>query len=163
MLKINSKMQKYLDELVNTELQAINCNIDINGIENIIFPAFIEWDGCVLLKQERNVELPNHFSPNQFITDRTAFEADYNHIHLNEMFDEVFQPSQIFKIAIKILDVWTAVLYRKFNTQRSFCLILSYDGEDIVIRFYSVRENESPWLDISSIESYLDGLMIVEI
>lgn len=162
-MRSNFKMQKYLDELEGTKLQAINCNIDFTIIESIIFPTFIEWDGCVLLKQIRNVELPIHFTANQFITDRTAFEADYNHVHLNEMFDNVLQSNQIFKIATKILDVWAAVLHRQFSTQKKFCLILSYDGEDVVLRFYSVKNGETPWLDIFSIESYVEGLMIVEI
>ncbi|WP_017687506.1 hypothetical protein [Paenibacillus sp. PAMC 26794] len=158
---INSKMQMYLDELKNIEIQDRNCSIDFGSIESIIFPTFIEWDDCILLRQKGNTELPPHFSPNQFISDRTAFEANFNHIHLNDMFDD--EPIQIFRTAIKILDVWAAVLYRQFSAQRNFILILSYDGEEIVLRFYSTREYESPWLDISSIESYLDGLMIIEI
>lgn len=158
---INSKMQKYLEELKKIEIQYCNCSIDFESIESIIFPTFMEWDDCILLRQKGNSELPPHFSPNQFIVDRTAFEANYNHIHLNEMFDG--EPIQIFRAAIKILDVWAAVLYRQFSAHRNFTLILSYDGEEIVLRFYSTRENESPWLDISSIDSYLDGLMIIEI
>ncbi|MNI94720.1 hypothetical protein D3C73_1528620 [compost metagenome] len=79
------------------------------------------------------------------------------------MFDEVLQPIHVLKIATEILEIWAALLYRQFNSQRNFILILSYDSEDVVLRFYSVREDESPWLDISSLESYLDGLMIVEI
>jgi hypothetical protein len=162
-LRINTNMKKYLDELVSTELKSNHCSIDLNGIENIIFPTFFEWDGCILLRQERNDALPSQFLPNQFIPDRTAFEAEYNHIHLNDIFDEVFQPTQILQLGIKILEVWAAVLYRQFDTKRNFILILSYDGEEIVLRFYTVRENEAQWLDTSSLESYLDGLMVIEI
>jgi hypothetical protein len=75
-------------KVVNTEFHADNCNIDFCDIQDIIFPT---WDGYMLLKQQRNVELPTHFISNQFITDRTAYEADYNYIYLEAMFDEVFE------------------------------------------------------------------------
>lgn len=115
------------------------------------------------LKQKGNADLPTHFSPNPFITDRTAFEAFYNHIHLNDLLEDVIQSNRIFKIATKILEVWASVLYRQFNAKKKFVLILSYEGEEVTLRFYSIRETESSWLNISLLESYSDGLMVVEI
>lgn len=106
-MKINSKMQKFLDEVVNKEKQS-EIKIDFNTAKNIIFPEFFEWEGCVLLRQERNHILPSQFSPNQFIPDRTAFEADYNHVHLNDFFSENFSPFQVFILATKIIEVWSA-------------------------------------------------------
>ncbi|MWC31402.1 hypothetical protein [Paenibacillus sp. MMS18-CY102] len=158
-MKTNSKMRKCFDSLVKTDG---NFTIDLTRIESVIFPKFFEWDGCVLLSQERNNELQTHFSPNQFVPDRTAFEADYNHIHLNDIFDEDVHPDAILNIGIKTLEVWAAVLYKQYNGRRNFVLILSYDGEEVVLRFYTVRQNEVPWLDISKLESYLDGLMLIE-
>lgn len=156
-------MQIHLDELENTEVKAGICNIEFSSLEDIIFPVFIEWDECILLNQKGNADLPTHFSPNPFIADRTAFEAFYNHIHLNDLFEDVMQPNQVFKMAIKILEVWASVLYRQFTTQKRFVLILSYDGEEVTLRFYSIREIESSWLNISSLESYSDGLMVIGI
>ncbi|MFD1992098.1 hypothetical protein ACFSGI_19205 [Paenibacillus nicotianae] len=156
-------MQIHLDELENTEVKAGICNIEFSSLEDIIFPVFIEWDECILLKQKGNADLPTHFSPDPFITDRTAFEAFYNHVHLNDLLEDVMQPNLVFKMAIKILEVWASVLYSQFNTQKRFVLILSYDGEGVTLRFYSIREIESSWLNISSLESYSDGLMVVEI
>jgi hypothetical protein len=161
-LKINSKMQKFLDEIVDKEKQS-EIKIDFNTAKNIIFPEFFEWEGCVLLRQDRDDILPSQFSPNQFIPDRTAFEADYNHVHLNDFFSENFSPFQVFILATKIIEVWAATLYKQFNPNKRFILILSFDDEEAVLRFYTVRENESPWLDTSSIESYLDGLMVIEV
>jgi len=160
-MKTNSKMKQYLDSVKTNEMNSIT--IDLTKIENIIFPEFIAWDDCVLLSQEGDSELPSHFSPNQFVPDRTAFEADYNHIHLNDVFDEVDQPEGLLNIGTKILEIWAAVLYRQYKGHRRFMLILSYDGEEVVLRFYTVRENELPWLNISTLESYLDGLMILEV
>lgn len=160
---INSKMRIHLDEFENTEVEADICNIEFSSLEDIIFPVFIEWDECILLKQKGNADLPTHFLPNPFITDRTAFEAFYNHIHLNDLLEDVMQPNQVFKMATKILEVWASVLYRQFNTQKRFVLILSYDGEEVTLRFYSIRETESSWLNFSALESYSDGLMIIEI
>lgn len=161
-MKTNSKMKQYLDSLVKTG-SIDNFTIDLTRVESIIFPIFFEWDDCILLSQERNSELPTHFLPNQFVSDRTGFEADYNHIHLNDIFDEVVHPDAILNIGTKILEVWAAVLYRQYNGHRRFMLILSYDGEEVVLRFYTVRENEVAWLNTSTLESYLDGLMIIEI
>lgn len=156
-------MQIHLDELENIEVKADICNIEFSSLEDIIFPVFIEWDECILLNQKGNADLPTHFSPDPFITDRTAFEAFYNHVHLNDLLEDVMQPNQVFKMAIKILEVWASVLYRQFNTQKRFVLILSYDGEEVTLRFYSIRETDSSWLNISSLESYSDGLMVIEI
>lgn len=110
MLLINSKMRIHLDEFGNTEVEADICNIEFSSLEDIIFPVFIEWDECILLKQKGNADLPTHFSPNPFITDRTAFEAFYNHIHLNDLLEDVMRPNQVFKMATKILEVWASVL-----------------------------------------------------
>ncbi|GAA3408993.1 hypothetical protein ACFFNY_08585 [Paenibacillus hodogayensis] len=160
-MKTNAKMKQHIDS-VKTDSKD-NFSIDLTRVENIIFPKFFEWDGCVLLSQVRNGELPNNFLPNQFVPDRTALEADYNHIHLNDIFDEGVHPDAILNIGIKTLEVWAAVLYKQFNGRRKFLLILSYDSEEVVLRFYTVRQNEVPWLDTSKLESYLDGLMLIEI
>ncbi|MBD7970442.1 hypothetical protein [Paenibacillus gallinarum] len=159
-MKTNSKMKQYLDSMKTGSMN--NISNELSKIENIILPRFFEWDGCVLLNQEKNSELATYFSPNQFVPDRTAFEADYNHIHLNDYFDEGINPDAILNIGIRILEVWAAVLYRQYNGHRKFMLILSYDSEEIVLRFYTVRGNEVPWLNTTELESYLDGLLIIE-
>ena len=161
-LKINSKMQKFLDEITHKQKQT-EFKIDFNMANNVIFPEFFEWEGCVLLRQDRNDVWLSKFSSNQFIPDRTAFEADYNHVHLNDFFPENVNPFQVFILATKIIEAWTAILYKQFSSNKRFILVLSFDGEEVVLRFYTVRENEPPWLEPSSIESYLDGLMIIEV
>lgn len=160
-MRINTKMKLYLDHLKTDN--KYNFSFDLASAEYIIFPKFLEWDGCILLKKERNNEIPTHFTPNQVVPDRTAFEADYNHIHLNDFFDEEVYPDTILNIGIKIFEVWAAILYKQFNGYRKLILILSYDGEDVVLRFYTLREKEVPWLNLSRLESYFDGLMFVEI
>ncbi|MEK5056886.1 hypothetical protein [Paenibacillus sp. FSL H7-0326] len=154
-------MKQYINTIKTENVN--NFTVEFNRLENIIFPSFLEWDNCVLLSQQKESELPTHFSSNQFVSDRTAFEADYNHIHLNDIFDEGVHPDLILNIGIKILEVWTAVLYKEFNGLRKFMLILSYDAEEVVLRFYNVRKNEVPWLDSAKLDSYLDGLMLIEI
>lgn len=160
-MKTNAKMKQYIDTVKTDSM--INPTIDFTSLESIIFPSFFEWNDCVLLSQRKDSELPTYFSPNQFVPDRTAFEADYNHIHLNDIFDEGAHPDLILNIGIKIFEVWAAVLYKQFNGRRKFMLILSYDGEEVILRFYTVREDEVPWLDTSKLESYLDGLMLIQI
>lgn len=86
-LKINSKMKKFLDEIAHKQKQT-EIKIDFNMANNVIFAEFFEWEGCVLLREDRNDVLPSQFSSNQFIPDRTAFEANYNHVHLNDFFPE---------------------------------------------------------------------------
>lgn len=159
-MKTNLKMKQYLDSLVKTEY---NFTINLKRIENIIFPKFFDWDGCVLLSQDRNNELQAHFTPNPFVTDRTAFEAGYNHIHLNDYLDDDISADTILNIGIKILEVWAAVLYKQYKGSKNFMLILAYDGEEVILRFFTVRKNEVPWLDLSKLEEYLDGILLIEV
>ncbi|MCX7570489.1 hypothetical protein OS242_11000 [Tumebacillus sp. DT12] len=160
-MKINSIMKQYIDSMDIDSMK--NLAIDFTRVESIIFPKFFEWDGCVLLSQQRDKALPTHFLPSQFVPDRTAFEADYNHIHLNDFFDECSNFNALLSVGIKMLEVWAAVLHKQYIGRRKFMLILSCDDEEVVLRFYVVRENEAPWLDTSKLDSYLDGLVIIEI
>ncbi|MFD2330781.1 hypothetical protein ACFSR7_16130 [Cohnella sp. GCM10020058] len=129
----------------------------------IIFPEFFEWVGCILLKQDRIENLPSRFSQNQFISDRTALEAEYNHIHMNDLLPENLNPFQVLAFSKKLIEVWAAILHRKFSPTKRFILVLSFDEEEVVIRFYTFRESESQWVNISSLESYMDGLMVIEV
>ncbi len=160
---INSKMQKYLDELEQANIKESRYDIHLNSIDPFIFPTFIEWDGCILLKQKNGPDLPSHFIPSEFTIDRTAFEALHNHIHLDDIFENMIEPIQLFGIGVKMIEIWAAVLYRQFNGKRNFYVILSYDGEYSVLRFYSVRQDEPPWIIVDLLDSYLDAVMVIEV
>lgn len=180
---VNSQMKKYLDELEQARERAekqnqnqkrvkarkakkaktSRRNVELSSIEPFIFPTFIEWDGCVLLKQKNAPDLPSHFKPGYVYEDRTALEASENHIHINDIFEDIIEPIQLLGIGVNMIEIWAAVLYRQFKGERNFYLVLSYDGEEAVLRFYSVRQDEPPWITVDSLDSYLDGVMVIEV
>lgn len=129
----------------------------------IIFPDFVKWDGCVLLRQEEKLRLPKKFEPNQFCPDRTCYEANVNHVHLDDYIDEVKNcPYEGLRIGLKILDIWKLKLKSQFPIKK-FILILTFDGNDCVLRFHTYRDDTLPWIDASSLNDYKEGVLLLEI
>ncbi|QTH45382.1 hypothetical protein J4772_13795 [Cohnella sp. LGH] len=160
---INKKMQEYLAEL-DRLLQGETYSIELPGYEYVIFPQFIEWNECVLLENDETDSLPASFKPTTFIPDRTGFEANHNHVHLNDLIEVTEDhPNEVLRIALKIMRLWEAGLYKEFHKTKKLLLILTFDGEDAVLRFHAIRETEPPWLNIESLDSFLEGVLLVEI
>lgn len=160
---VNKKMQEFLAE-VDRLPQGETYSIELPGYEYVIFPQFIEWNECILLKNDETAALPVSFQPTTFIPDRTGFEADHNHIHLNDLIEVAeAHPNEILRIALKIMRLWEASLYKEFHKAKKLLLILTFDGEDAVLRFHAIRATEPSWLNIERLDSFLEGVLLVEI
>ncbi|WP_054939968.1 hypothetical protein [Paenibacillus ihuae] len=160
---INSKLQVYLDE-IQANVTLHGHNVYTKEAERIASPVFFELDGCVLLDQGTGDELPAQFSPDAVTPDRTAFEAQYNHLHLTDYYtDPPISPIGVFSIGVELVAIWTTQLKQQFSGRRQFVIVLSFDGEETVLRFFTRRFDEPVWADIAGIEKYIDGVMIVEV
>lgn len=160
-VKKNIKMKQYLASMKMDYKQQ---NIaDLSTIDFIVFPRFVEWDNCVLLKQKESIDLPQKFVPNAFCPDRTALEAMYNHIHFNDLLNTSLGHDSILDIGIKVMETWTSALYTNYGSNKKITIVLSTDGEEVTLRFYTMRDNEPSWLRLSQLENYIEGLMIAEI
>jgi hypothetical protein len=127
-----------------------------------MWTSFTLWDDCVLLQGNlANVKLPSSFNETHFY-DRTSFEADINHIHLNAFFKQDAQPVIVLRSALTLLDKWERQL-KKDYPHRNFHLLLSFDGVEVVLRFYCLRELEHPWVDIENLENYKEEGILVKI
>ncbi|MCS1350892.1 hypothetical protein [Mechercharimyces sp. CAU 1602] len=85
---LNKVMGNYLISLARIEREH-SITLYYPKVKQILFPTFIDWDHCVLLKQGDTSDLPKEFRSNRFCPDRTGFEATYNHVHLGDYIDIV--------------------------------------------------------------------------
>ncbi len=155
-------MSNYLHELSKKSTYS-SIEMQYPKIREVLFPRFIEWDGCVLLAQNEQLDLPNKFIPTPYCPDKTGFEAGENHIHFSDYLEKVHKnPLEGLRIALEIMDIWTCRLKKKFP-ETKFLIILSFDGEDAILRFHTMREDEPFWIDITNLDGFSEGIAILEI
>lgn len=117
---------------------------------NLLNPAFIEWEGCILLKSPQ-LKLGNFADMIYF--DKTGIETFNNHIHLDNI-----------AIGIEILNLWESKLSAMYK-DKPFIFVLSsnLEGEDVVLRFYQYRSDEPEWMDRSNLDNYKEeAILIIE-
>lgn len=159
---MNNAMLSHLEKLKELRMEH-TIRLKYPEISWIIFPEFVVWDGCVLLRQEEQLHLPENFKPNQFCPDRTSYEADFNHIHLDDYSDEIRSyPYEGLRIGLKIINIWQLQLKSQFPSQK-FILILAFDGEYCTLRFHTFREDTPPWIDVTSLNDFQEGIVYLEI
>ncbi|MNC39121.1 hypothetical protein D3C75_877610 [compost metagenome] len=79
---------------------------------------------------------------------------------MNTLFTQEVTPVSLLQSALSLINEWERKLKAEYP-ERNFHLILSYDGEEVVVRFYSLREYELPWIDIDNLEDYkLEGVLV---
>ncbi|WP_342561916.1 hypothetical protein NST84_20020 [Paenibacillus sp. FSL R7-0345] len=134
-----------LNQLMKSYIKGVNTSDPVQQVAPHWF-SFTLWEDCVLLENSlQNEKLPVSFSATRY-DDRTSLEADINHLHMNTLFTQEVTPVS---------------LLQSEYPERSFHLILSYDGEEVVIRFYNLREHELPWIDIDDLENFkLEGVLV---
>ncbi|MBU8685293.1 MULTISPECIES: hypothetical protein [Bacillus] len=157
-MKFNKLMKSYLNE-INTNGKLIK-EYNISDIFERIVPEVIEWDSCVLIKNIESTDLPDYFSPNRFIKNRTELEIIHNHFHLDEYTNKECSPLQLLSKGIQIMKKIESVLKEQFP-RLSFYLAMSFDKNDLdcTIRFHTIRENEECWLD-EDLESYREAILV---
>lgn len=159
-MNTNKVMESYLKEINKHISKEKDFKINFKNVESVMFPYFFEWENCVLLKQLDEEELPSTFKPNHFIADRTAFEASYNHVHTTELFEA--DPLEVLRISLEITKLWKARLLEIYKLEKKFIIIVSFDGEEVVIRLVTVRSNETPWIDLNGLELFSEGILVME-
>lgn len=84
-----------------------------------IWTSFTTWDNCVLLQRNlANEKLPSNFNETYFY-DRTSYEADINHVHLNTFFKQDVKPVIVLRSALTILDNWESKLKTDYLYENS--------------------------------------------
>ena len=163
MIKSNKKMQKLLTEIpktINTKRKLVH----LPTLMNLVWPDFIEVEGCVLLNlnREKVMKLNMKHILSSF-GDRTGFEAFENHVHMIDYVKRLKDnPIEGLSLALNILEIWECKLLRDFPDYK-FQLILWYDGkEDTILRFYKFRQEEGSWIDFTKIESDQEGAVLVK-
>lgn len=152
MIKTNKSMLDILNK----------SNPSFSEITRIIWPEFIEVNGCVLIKnQDEAVQLDMEHILRKF-GDKTGFEAFASHVHMTDVskeFDD--NPVAGLRFALKLLEIWEYRLRLYFPTYQ-FYLILTFDGEDTILSFHKIRENEI-WLDLEKLDDYETAVLVKKV
>jgi len=159
-MRLNKIMEELIQKVKNEEKDNTT-----GKFLDLFCPTFIEWDECVLLNYGNNLnDMAEKFAPNNVISDRTQFEATNNHIHLIDTFPELEEnTNQILRIALGLAEVWTNKLKVSFPSEK-FHLVISHDEFGSTIRFYKIRTNEIPWIDVNSIDNFKnEAILLIEI
>lgn len=131
-------------------------------ITRIIWPEFIEVNECILIKNhEEAVQLDMNQILKKF-GDKTGFEAFASHVHMTDVskeFDD--NPVAGLRFALKLLEIWEYRLRLYFPTYQ-FYLILTFDGEDTILKFHKIRENET-CLDIENLDEYATAVLVKKV
>lgn len=142
-MKTNSAMRNLLNDLTDS-------NPPISS--NLFNPNFYEWNNCVLLEAS---SLKNIHSIEETIyQDRTDLEASINHYHVENL-----------KTGLKLIANWEEHLKLQYS-EREFILILSstIEGEDVVNRFYQLRNDEPEWIKLKDLEGYREeAILVIEV
>lgn len=148
MIVTNQIMRDYLEHIKDS-----SCSQDfhIKELGQIIYS-----NGLYLLDIE-NEEYNDIFIKDG---DRIGFEADWNHIHIDDYVLKTKNPMDYLYIGLQLIQSWQIILKTTFPNKR-FVLILSFDGEYAVVRFYKRRQNEEEWIDFENIEGYVDGVYVI--
>ncbi|MEO2204757.1 hypothetical protein ABGV42_13515 [Paenibacillus pabuli] len=141
-MKTNKAMRNLLSL---NELTDLNKSIGLN----LLNPDFCEWDNCILIDAS---SLKNIGSIEETIyQDRTDLEASINHYHIENL-----------KIGLKLISNWEEHLKLQYP-EREFILILSstIEGENVVIRFYQLRNDDPEWIKLNDLEGYKEEAILV--
>lgn len=123
-----------------------------SGHLNLFDPIFHEWDDCILI-EDPSLEAIDAMEQT-FYQDRTELEASINHYHIDNL-----------ETGIELLKNWEKYLKSNYP-EKKFVLILSSTlaGEDVVIRFYQCRQDESEWMKRDDLEGYREeAILVIEI
>jgi len=139
----NSAMRNLLNNLTESTL---SMSLDLFN------PDFCIWNGCILLDASslRNI----HSIEKTIYRDQTDLEASINHYHIENL-----------KTGLELIKNWEERLKLKYP-KREFILILSstISGEDVVIRFYQLRNDEPEWIKLKDLEAYREeAILVIEI
>lgn len=84
-------------------------------------------------------------------------------MHINDYIEGLeSNPYEALRIGLKVMNIWELRLKRQFPS-KEFTLILTFDGEDCILRFHTKRKHAVPWIDVKSLDSFKEGIALLEI
>lgn len=158
MQRKNEKIEEILSSIETAKFH------ELTELINVVWPTFIEVDGCVLIQRdmESNRKLDMDFILRQF-GDRSGFEAAASHVHMIDISSYFAEnPLEGLRFAMKIASMWAAKLKLDFPEYK-FLIILSFHGDDSIVRFHRLRDDEAPWVNIEKLEEYKEDGILIEI
>jgi hypothetical protein len=157
---IQNKAMKQILATINNKEEA---QFNLSDLSNIMYPDFIEVNECILMRQNnRNIKKLDMDHIYRVFGDKTGFEATDSHVHMMDLTKEFEKNPMVgLQFALKLLDTWECKLKREFPEYK-FVMILSFDGEDSILRFHRDRKEEESWLDISSLDSYENTAILIK-
>lgn len=158
-MKMNNQMK---EKLFN--LKSDSKNLDVFLTISLFNPEFVEWDGCVFVNLLGKLKISEEkFMKNEMMNDRTELETFKNEILLIDVFPELEDDLDFtLEIGVKLIEVWGRTLKCLFP-EKNFCLFLSHSDFGSTVNFYTLRENDVPWIDMSDLEKYADEALLVEL
>jgi len=158
--------------MMNDQMKSIISCFNINEIPNysspilldLVNPVFIKVDDFILMRKKnekvKELDLKSIYST---FFDKTGYEASDSHIHMIDYIDEFrFGHFEGLRFFLQLTQQWGKKLRESFIDNK-FHVVLSYDKKDCNLRFYKLRDDESPWIDIESLNSYEEEAILVEI
>lgn len=156
---VNRNMEKILSDIDIKEENIIK--VDLNKLEKILNPNFIEIHECIILNSHNKIMQKNidfKLIIKRF-GDRVGYEASCNEIRVNDYIIEGTFNS-IVKLSFNIIDILQYKLQSKYPNNE-FSIVFSSDKEYITLRFYKIREDEKPWLKEENLDGYVDEAIMI--
>lgn len=128
-------------------------------LSRLLRPEFVELNGCIVIGDQL---AKNHAKKDDF-EDETGFEVFVNHIHLDGTeLGEGLNPINVLGLSLKIVELWQSKLARDFPNEK-FLIILGFDEGETTLRFYKVRQSETPWINLEALEKYEEAVLVAEV
>lgn len=151
-MRLNRRMQVYLDELARREVSADD-HAGVGAVE--IQPA-----GEIFLLKAFLAHPPAIVVPS--FEDRTGLECFANRIRMTDLVGEKLARGFPLLLLVTGLLVARRIAEELLRYPGRFNVIVSFDGDDCTVRFHKIRRGER-WL-LDDLEKYDDeGVMVIEI
>lgn len=154
----NERMQGLFDlasslkEKGNTQL-----HISLHSLKNLFLSTFKQIDDCIIIAKDENTELVpaiDYSFLKRTYGDFTGYEAANNETRINDFFENELSAELGVAVALLVADIW-ALRLKAIEPKSMFCLILSCNNNQTMLRFHKIRQNEKMWLS-ENIEGYQD-------
>jgi hypothetical protein len=160
LIRTNKKMMDLLEKVKIKNEEVIK--ISTYNLSKIMFPNFKEVHGCIIIDMNNEINVQNVDFKRilSMFKDRTGYEASCNEVRINDYID-YYDESAVLQLAEIVANTWRYKLKIEYPQNR-FCIIISFNGSYVTMRFHIIRENESTWLKYDLDEYRDEAIMIQE-
>lgn len=160
-MRANRKMKELLDE--SSRAGNLRAQIALHDLHQLLFPPIHEIDGCIIIDGGRKeticVSRLKYIEKHIEEYGKTLSEDAFNEVLVNACL-VTRNREALLKVGLMVVSVWSDMLGRRFPHLR-FCIPMSYDGTNLIMRFFTIREGETSIYDL--VESYDEAFMLVEV